>query len=163
MIWLKYLCKYTGSSKDLACAVYQRSRGPGSTKGPRKMKCAIPDIRKDKPEFTEWRHKGKSSPLSAALKSLQIEKGLIPLLNKPPTWNPKKRAYTLGFQGRVKVSSVKNFQLVDALRDPKHDHVLMQHGRVNQVQFSMDTHHPLSLLQSFAFALSSLHAKKFVD
>jgi len=154
---------HSGTAKDLGVVVYQRSRGPGSVKGPRKMKCGIPEIKSDRPEFLEWEHKGKSSQMAVALKSLQIEKGIIPLLNKPPTWNTKKKAYTLGFKGRVKVSSVKNFQLVDAINDPSHDHVLMQHGRVSQVRFSMDTHHPLSLLQSFAFALSSLHSKKLVD
>jgi hypothetical protein len=90
------------------------------------MKVGVPAIRDDKPEFAEWKHDGiKNSGLINALKSVST-KDMIPLLNKPPRWNEKKKAYMLDFKGRVTRSSVKNFQLVDAIKDPDHKNVVLQ-------------------------------------
>jgi len=152
---------HQGTAKDLATVVYERNRV--SNKGPRKMKVGVPSLRDDRPEFVEWKHEGvKNSQMAQALKAVTT-KDLIPLLNKPPRWNEKKRAYMLDFKGRVTRSSVKNFQLVDAMRDPDHKSVLLQHGRVGVNKFTMDVKHPLSILQAFAICLSSLHSKKGVD
>ena len=45
------------------------------------------------------------------------------LRNKPPHWNAKLRCWCLNFKGRVKLASVKNFQLVDAA-DPTKELVM---------------------------------------
>ena len=97
-----------------------------------------------------------------ALKSLDV-KGIVPLLNRPPKWSKKHNAYMLDFKGRVTKASVKNFQLVDALRDDAHVNVLMQHGRTGANKFTADCQHPFSPLAAFAAAISSLHSKKGVD
>uniref|UniRef100_A0A7S2W596 Uncharacterized protein n=1 Tax=Mucochytrium quahogii TaxID=96639 RepID=A0A7S2W596_9STRA len=152
---------HQGTPRDLGCTVYERNRV--SNKGPRKMKVGIPAVKPDKPEFVEWKHEGnKNAPMVNSLKAITT-KDLIPLLNKPPRWNEKKKAYMLDFKGRVTRSSVKNFQLVDAIRDPDHKSVLLQHGRVGVNKFTMDVKHPLSILQAFCICLSSLHSKKAVD
>ena len=39
------------------------------------------------------------------------------LRNKPPHWNESLRCWCLNFRGRVKLASVKNFQLI-ASTDP---------------------------------------------
>jgi len=152
---------HQGNAKDMACVTYEKNRV--SNKGPRKMRIAIPSVREDKAEFTEWTHESlKSSKMVQALKSVST-KDMVIMLNKPPRWNAKKKAYMLDFKGRVTRSSVKNFQLVDAIRDPEHNRVILQHGRVGVNKFTMDVQHPMSLLQAFAIALSSLHSKKSVN
>jgi len=106
--------------------------------------------------------KEQNPAITTALKSLLVA-DLIPLLNKPPKWNPQRGAYMLDFKGRVSRASVKNFQLVDAIRDPKHDNVILQHGRVGTNKFTMDVKHPMSVAAAFAICLSSLHSKMGVD
>lgn len=56
-----------------------------------------------------------------------------------------------------------SFQLVDALKDPEHKNVLLSFGKIGPDKFTMDVKHPLSVLQAFAMALSSLHSKKLVE
>lgn len=152
---------HQGTPKDLACVTYERNRV--SNKGPRKMKIGLPQV--ENREFVTWKHDSSSTKNSNMIQALKAisSKDLIPLLNKPPKWNEKKRAYMLDFKGRVTRSSVKNFQLVDGLRDPSHSHVILQHGRTGVNKFTMDVQHPMSILQAFAISLSSLHSKKSVD
>ncbi|GBG27514.1 Tubby protein-like [Hondaea fermentalgiana] len=152
---------HQGTPKDLAACTYEKNRV--SSKGPRKMKVAIPAITDDA-QFAAWKHDGgvKNSSMLNALKSIST-KDLTVMINKPPTFNKAKGAYQLNFGGRVTRSSVKNFQLVDSLRDPDHKRVILQHGRVGVNKFTMDVQHPMSLMQGFAIALSSLHTKKSVN
>eukprot|EP00959_Pyramimonas_sp_CCMP1952_P379531 7950155-Pyramimonas_sp.AAC.1 len=50
--------------------------------------------------------------------------------NKPPKWNEQMQAYCLNFHGRVKLASVKNFQLV---AEDNKDHIILQFGKVSAV------------------------------
>lgn len=50
-----------------------------------------------------------ASPGKAASSSASVV-----LRNKPPHWNDTLRCWCLNFRGRVKLASVKNFQLVKA-------------------------------------------------
>jgi tubby-related protein 1 len=59
------------------------------------------------------------------------------------------------FQGRVTLSSVKNFQLVGE-DDGK---IVMQFGRVDSDEFVMDVQWPISPFQAFAIALSACDTK----
>lgn len=82
--------------------------------------------------------------------------GLMLLQNRPPWWNIELGAFVLNFGGRVKVASVKNFQLCE--RNVQ-DHI-MQFGRIEgRHAFTMDFEHPLSPMQAFAIAISSLQSK----
>jgi len=83
--------------------------------------------------------------------------GLLPLQNRPPWWNVELGAFVLNFGGRVSVASVKNFQLCD--RNDQ-DHIMLQFGRIQgRHSFTMDFQYPLTGVQAFAIAISSLQSK----
>ncbi len=82
------------------------------------------------------------------------------LLNKPPKFHAESGQYVLDFCGRAPQVSVKNFQLVYP-EEP--DDVLFQLGRMDDETFSVDFKFPLSPIQAFAIALSSLDYKWTVD
>lgn len=151
---------HVGAPKDLCCILYEANRmGAG---GPRKMKVAIPDL-DGAGEFNVFKRTGGSNQLVASLNAINSSRRCVAMLNKPPKWNAQRGSYALDFGNRVQRASVKNFQLVDALNDPEHTRVILQHGRVSDDKFTADVMHPMSLLQAFAVCLSSLHQKKAVD
>ena len=83
--------------------------------------------------------------------------GLMSLQNRPPWWNVELGAFVLNFGGRVSVASVKNFQLCDR---NDHENIMLQFGRIDgRHSFTMDFSYPLSPLQAFAIAVSSLQSK----
>lgn len=83
--------------------------------------------------------------------------GLQSLQNRPPWWNVELGAFVLNFGGRVSVPSVKNFQLCDR---NDIDNIMLQFGRIQgRHNFTMDFSHPLSPVQAFAIAISSLQSK----
>jgi len=85
------------------------------------------------------------------------EYGLLSLQNRPPWWNVELGAFVLNFGGRVSVASVKNFQLCDR---HNHDDSMLQFGRIEgRHSFTMDYSYPLSAVQAFAIAISSLQSK----
>jgi hypothetical protein len=78
------------------------------------------------------------------------------LNTKTAWWNIELGAFVLNFGGRVKVASVKNFQLCE--RNAQ-DHI-MQFGRIEgRHAFTMDFQYPLTPTQAFAIAISSLQSK----
>eukprot|EP00560_Eucampia_antarctica_P008557 CAMPEP_0197824716 /NCGR_PEP_ID=MMETSP1437-20131217/1934_1 /TAXON_ID=49252 ORGANISM="Eucampia antarctica, Strain CCMP1452" /NCGR_SAMPLE_ID=MMETSP1437 /ASSEMBLY_ACC=CAM_ASM_001096 /LENGTH=916 /DNA_ID=CAMNT_0043424457 /DNA_START=54 /DNA_END=2804 /DNA_ORIENTATION=+ len=83
--------------------------------------------------------------------------GLTALQNRPPWWNVDLGAFVLNFGGRVSVASVKNFQLCDKNNQ---EHIMLQFGRIQgRHSFTMDFQYPLSPVQAFAIAISSLQSK----
>jgi hypothetical protein len=83
--------------------------------------------------------------------------GLLALQNRPPWWNIELGSFVLNFGGRVSVASVKNFQLCD--RNDQ-DYIMLQFGRIQgRHSFTMDFQHPLTAVQAFAVAISSLQSK----
>jgi len=83
--------------------------------------------------------------------------GLLALQNRPPWWNVELGSFVLNFGGRVSVASVKNFQLCD--RNDQ-DHIMLQFGRIDgRHSFTMDFQYPLTAVQAFAIAISSLQSK----
>ncbi len=83
--------------------------------------------------------------------------GLLALQNRPPWWNVELGSFVLNFGGRVSVASVKNFQLCDRTDQ---DHIMLQFGRIQgRHSFTMDFQHPLTAVQAFAIAISSLQSK----
>jgi hypothetical protein len=80
------------------------------------------------------------------------------LRNKSPHWNEGLRCWCLNFRGRVKLASVKNFQLV--LADDGDARVVMQFGKVDKDAFVLDFNpRALSAVQAFAVALSTFDGK----
>ncbi|OQR89265.1 tubby-like protein [Achlya hypogyna] len=94
----------------------------------------------------------------------------ILLHNKRPKYDEKARGHVLNFNGRVTMSSVKNFQLqCDGDGD---DDVTLQFGRVScqppgpndqcschKNTFTLDFKHPLSATQAFAICLAAMDGK----
>ncbi|CAD7943546.1 unnamed protein product [Amoebophrya sp. A25] len=80
--------------------------------------------------------------------------------NVAPRWNSKQKSYVLPFFGRVKTSSAKNFQLVDPAEP---DEVLLLFGKIKTELFALDYRHPLSMLDAFGIAISSLAKKRAVS
>ena len=75
----------------------------------------------------------------------------VVLTNKPPQRVQTARSgYRLNFGGRVKLASVKNFQII---RDCSPDDVLMQFGRVAKDDFICDFQAPFTPVQAFAVCL----------
>lgn len=73
--------------------------------------------------------------------------------------NKELEVYTLKFEGhkRVAIPSLKNFQLLFKNENGE-DIVVMQHGRMADHSLSCDFRYPLSILQAFAVALSSIES-----
>lgn len=63
--------------------------------------------------------------------------------------------YSLNFGGRVRVASVKNFQLTRATDERKE--VILQFGKIGDDRFVLDYKPPMSRLQAFAAALAHLN------
>jgi Tub family len=83
--------------------------------------------------------------------------GLLALQNRPPWWNVELGSFVLNFGGRVSVASVKNFQLCDR---GDQETILLQFGRIQgRHSFTMDYQHPLTAVQAFSIAISSLQSK----
>ncbi|CAJ1946127.1 unnamed protein product [Cylindrotheca closterium] len=83
--------------------------------------------------------------------------GLLALQNRPPWWNVELGSFVLNFGGRVSVASVKNFQLCDK---NDQDYIMLQFGRIQgRHSFTMDFQYPLTAVQAFAIAISSLQSK----
>ena len=83
---------------------------------------------------------------------------LMFLQNRPPWWNHELNAFVLNFGGRVSVASVKNFQLCE--RNDPHQNIILQFGRIEgRHAFTCDFTYPLSPMQAFAIAISSLQSR----
>jgi hypothetical protein len=83
--------------------------------------------------------------------------GLLALQNRPPWWNVELGSFVLNFGGRVSVASVKNFQLCEK---NDQDYIMLQFGRIQgRHSFTMDFQYPLTAVQAFAIAISSLQSK----
>lgn len=85
----------------------------------------------------------------------------VVLQNKAPHWNEGLRCWCLNFRGRVKLASVKNFQLVRA-SDPA-ERVVLQFGKAEQDAFILDFN-PMVLTasQAFGIVLSTFDSKLFL-
>jgi len=125
------------------------------TRGPRKMTALIPrvDSRGQRHLFKECENK---SGVLDRFKDNQNSENLTVMQNKPPKWNEQMQAYCLNFHGRVKLASVKNFQLVS---DENKDHIILQFGKVGKDTFTMDYQYPMSAVQAFSICLTSFDNK----
>jgi Tub family len=89
--------------------------------------------------------------------SVDSDFGLLALQNRPPWWNVELGSFVLNFGGRVSVASVKNFQLCERSNQ---DVIMLQFGRIHgRHSFTMDFRHPLTAVQAFSIAISSLQSK----
>jgi len=77
--------------------------------------------------------------------------------NRQPVWDERYEAYVLNFLGRVRVASVKNFQIVQT--DNLASETLLQFGRVSSTVFTQDVQWPFSIVQAFGICLTSVATK----
>jgi len=75
------------------------------------------------------------------------------LITKQPSWSSVAESLVLDFKGRTIESSARNFQLA---LEQKPDHVICQFGKVGTNTFALDLRYPMSIVQAFGLALSTL-------
>ncbi|CAD8110991.1 unnamed protein product [Paramecium sonneborni] len=78
-------------------------------------------------------------------------------MNRKPKWNEKTKSFTLNFYDRVKISSIKNFQLIKINEQP--EQIYVQLGKENDQKFNLDFQSPLSPLIAFMIALANYDKK----
>eukprot|EP00727_Mastigamoeba_balamuthi_P008536 m51a1_g4304 putative tubby protein homolog isoform x3 (665) ;mRNA; f:20121-22687 len=122
--------------------------------GPRKMTILVP-ARGDTGECLENQPGPADKSMADRFKAGETTT-IVGLHNKSPVWDEESQTYTLNFHQRVKLPSVKNFQVV---HPDNVEEILMQFGRVTEFVFSLDFKYPLSLLQAFGIALTSFDNK----
>lgn len=90
---------------------------------------------------------------------------LLTFETKKPAWNDDLCAWTLNFQGRVKVASKKNFLLVAEQGNQQmeaefsEDSVYLRFGKVSKTRFALDFQAPISPMLALAIACSSFSHK----
>lgn len=137
--------------KEYATVCYEKN--VFGMKGPRKMTVYIPGLNNNgdlivvKPSkgddsvYTRWKTDPQSIPK---------------LINKPPKWSEEYQAFVLNFYGRVRLASVKNFQLIDESRE---NYIFLQFGKVNEHEFTMDFQWPITPAQALMICISSFDFK----
>ncbi|ETL48740.1 hypothetical protein F441_01760 [Phytophthora nicotianae CJ01A1] len=100
-----------------------------------------------------------------AVEQEEHEKDLLVFDTKQPSWNEELGAWTLNFQGRVKVASKKNFLLVGHETNEHGDEeesTALRFGKVSKTRFSLDYAAPLAPIQALAVACSAFANKRAV-
>ncbi len=134
--------------KNLDIAVVLYKQNILGFKGPRCMTIILPALLKDGKRYRDSKR---------LMEHFKVDsKKIVVLQNKTPLWNAETNSYVLNFNGRVTVASVKNFQVT-----PKEDldYILLQFGRIETNQFTLDCKYPISILQAFGIALTSFESK----
>jgi hypothetical protein len=73
---------------------------------------------------------------------------VVKLINKMPDWHPELKSFALDFNGRVTLSSSKNFQIV---HEANTSYVVMQFGKVNRDLFTCDYSYPVNEIKIVLF------------
>jgi hypothetical protein len=100
-----------------------------------------------------------------AVEQDEYEKDLLVFDTKQPSWNEELGAWTLNFQGRVKVASKKNFLLVGAEtgeNGEEEEITALRFGKVSKTRFTLDYAAPLAPIQALAVACSAFANKRAV-
>ncbi|CAD8100430.1 unnamed protein product [Paramecium sonneborni] len=97
----------------------------------------------------------QSRPRKIVLALRKSEKETVQFISRRPQViiNGTQNLYTLDFFGRVKRSSIKNFQLV--LKSDDKDIIYVQFGKVDSNRYNLDFMSPLSPLTAMQLALSN--------
>eukprot|EP00911_Craspedida_sp_UC1_P001687 UC1_evm2s1280 len=135
------------------CAIHYETNVMGF-KGPRKMQVLLPPV-DEKTQEREAIYDGAPDALGKRLKQDRLDEIFL-LGNKRPVWNESSRGYVLNFGGRVTQASVKNFQIV---HESDEEYVVLQFGRIDDHEFTMDYRYPMSAVQAFGICLSSFDGK----
>lgn len=130
------------------------------------MRLLAPGITQDGEQVIRHRPIGKAGSLANLMAlGCEIPFGLETFQNRFPHWNEEMGAYCLNFGGRVRLASVKNFQIMHGNEHPEspESETLIQFGRVDRGVFHLDVQFPFSPLQAFAASVSSYYGKFGVE
>lgn len=75
------------------------------------------------------------------------------LCTKLPIWNPDVKTLMSDFKSRRVQPSAKNFQLT---LQSKPEQIVCQYGKIGQSTFSLEMSYPLSVIQCFALAMTTI-------
>lgn len=153
------VCAPVGPDRhELACIGYKANRFCFDS-GPRSMQLACPAITEEGDLEAEVRPTEAQHLLERAVGSAEanVPEHVSTFKNRSPIWDERYEAYVLNFLGRVRMASVKNFQIVQT--DNIANETMLQFGRVSQTIFSMDVQWPFSIVQAFGVCLTSISPK----
>ena len=128
---------------------------------PRSFTLAIPRVQLDEAtgivKQTVWKPLSQTASMMERFRHSEqcklVDNAMHVLKNKPPVWSERLEGFALNFNGRAKITSQKNFQVIDP-QDPKY--IILQFGKMGTDIFTVDVQFPLSPLQAFGIALASL-------
>ncbi|KAJ1629073.1 tubby C-terminal-like domain-containing protein [Pavlovales sp. CCMP2436] len=140
-----------GVRKELA--VMLNTQNVVGAPSPRKVRGILPQLVEGKP--MEYKPMTEADTVLMRDKEGRLEKDFLLMLSKQPNYNNSTGKYSLNFNGRVRMASVKNVQMVYAGQDE----VLFQFGKTGKNDFILDFQHPFTPMQAFAFGLTSLAYK----
>lgn len=149
-----------GGRAELAAVGYKANRFCLDS-GPRTMSLATPAVTEDGeyegPRLPTEAERKLAAALPCARSGAAPPAHVTAFKNRAPVWDDRYEAYVLNFLGRVRVASVKNFQVVQT--DNVANETLLQFGRVSSTVFSMDVQWPFSVVQAFGICLTSISTK----
>lgn len=87
------------------------------------------------------------------------EEQVLQLVLKRPIFDEKHKCWRQDFGGRVKMASVKNFQLAETPTST----VVLQFGKVTNERFNMDVRWPLTPLQALGISLMAMDCRLGID
>lgn len=151
-------CRPQEIRKEMAAVTYASNV---SGNGPRRMEVCIPRPgRHEDDEISFVDSTDSSRSLIARIRD-GMHEGVILACNKLPSYDAERGCFTMNFEGRVKMASVKNFQLVpnDEENPENNDHVMLQFGRWDKNNFNVDARWPMTPFQAFSICLTSLDNK----
>jgi hypothetical protein len=99
------------------------------------------------------RSERKGSGVSSS-SSIRKNKHMM-LVTKKPEYDPETKTFRLDFDGRVKLPSASNVQLVDE-KKPNSESVLLQLGKCDSKSYAIDYQYPFTAFSAFGFAISCL-------
>lgn len=86
-------------------------------------------------------------------KGQDAEQKCVELTTRRPKWNNRAKTLTMDFFGRCKLASAKNFQLEEISET---ETMKLLFGKAAESQYVLDFHRPLSPVQAFAAAISTM-------
>jgi len=141
-----------GIENEVAVVTYEQNMF--GFKGPRRIGVVVPGMTLEG-ERVVLKRKDSHDSIVSRLKN-NATANLIKMENKSPQWNEESGSYVLNFQGRVTKPSIKNFQIV---HETNINYIVLQFGRIDDHDFTLDFRHPLCPLQAFGVALSCFDRK----
>jgi len=133
-----------------------------ATGAPRRLTVVIPEL-----GGPEWAFSMSDSLLGVYRASKghpEQQAGLRILKNTLPIWDEQAKGYVLDMSPRIRIPSVKNFQmreLMSAEKEPSGE-VLLEFGKSSPTEFALECKAPISILQAFTVAVAMVDSSLLV-